>query len=449
MPARHVLTEKQLQHAKPAPKGKRYTLWDAVTPSLGVRISDSGRKSFIIQRRVNGRMVRLKLGEHPALELAKAREKAEGTLKLMTKGIDPRHSIAPVTGTGQRADSFEAAVEKYIKREVEKHRRPRTQDEIIRPLRKFLVPKWGTLNLADIGRHEIAEVLDELIEAGKPVAANRTYSVLRRFFRWCVERGLIETNSAIAVRKPSKEEARSRVLSESELREVWLASEKLGWPFSLFIQTLILTGQRRNEVAGMAWTEIDAATREWIIPGNRTKNGKVHTVPLSDAMLALLENAYRFISADEAVTKGEETANPKHDQDREGFVFTTTGKTAVSGFSRAKRNLDGEILKARRSAAEKDGRNPQKVKPIAPWTMHDLRRSCATGMGNLGIAPHVIETVLNHSSGFRAGIAGVYQRQRYAKECRDALDVWARWIGDVVADQNATGNVVQFASARG
>ena len=135
MPARHILTEKQLTHAKAAPKGKRYTLWDAVTPSLGVRISDTGRKSFIIQRRVNGRMLRLKLGEFPALGLGKAREKAEEPLKLITKGIDPRHSTSPVTATRQRADSFEGAVEKYIKREVEKHRRPRTQDEFIRPLR--------------------------------------------------------------------------------------------------------------------------------------------------------------------------------------------------------------------------------------------------------------------------------------------------------------------------
>src|SRR5262249_34641867 len=156
--------------------------------------------------------------------------------------------------------------------------------------------KWGTLPISEIGPRQIVGVLDELVDAGTPIAANRTYSVIRRFFRWCVERHLIERNPATAVRKPSKEEARFRVLNDNELREVWLASETLGWPFGPFIRALILTGQRRNELAGMTWAEIDVDSAQWIIPGARTKNGKEHFVPLSEPMRSLLDNAPRISS---------------------------------------------------------------------------------------------------------------------------------------------------------
>src|SRR5215469_2362505 len=149
MAARHILTDKQIEKAKPAPPRGRYLLWDAVAPSLALRVTDRGHKSFVVQRRVNGRMVKLTLGTYPALPLAEAREKARDALKEMARGKDPRQSnAARVSPAGQRRDSFEGAVETYIKREVEKNRRPRTRDEIIRPLRKLLVPKWGTLPLS-------------------------------------------------------------------------------------------------------------------------------------------------------------------------------------------------------------------------------------------------------------------------------------------------------------
>ena len=436
MAARHILTDKQIEKAKPAPQDKRYILWDALMPSMGLRVTDKGHKSFLVQRRVNGRMVKLTLGEYPAVSLAEAREKAQAAVKEMARGIDPRQSKpAPVTASGLRKDSFEGAVESYIKREVEKNRRPRTQDEIIRPLRKLLVPRWGTLPLREIGPREIVELLDELVDADKPVAANRTYSVLRRFFRWCVERHLIQTNPAVTVRKPTKEQSRSRALSDDELREVWTATEGLGWPFGPFFRTLILTGQRRNEVAGMVWAEIDTDLRQWTIPAERTKNAKEHAVPLSEPMRAILSAAPRFGDDDEA--DEDQKARP---------VFTTNGKTGVSGFSRGKARLEADILTSRKRAAAAAGRDPQRVKQLSPWTLHDLRRSCATGMGRIGIAPHIIETVLNHSSGFRGGIAGVYQRHPYMEERRQALETWGKHVTspDEIKPGEPTGNIVQF-----
>jgi integrase len=432
--ARHLLTDKQIEKAKPAPEGKRYILWDALMPSMGVRVTDKGHRSFLVQRRVNGRMVKMTLGEYPAVKLAEARESAKEALKAMERGIDPRQAKpAPVTASGLRKDSFEGAVETYIKREVEKNRRPTTQNHITHFLRKVLVPRWGTLPLREIGPREIIEVLDEVMDAGKAVAANRTYSVLHRFFRWCVERHLLPSNPAATVRKPFKEESRSRVLSDDELREVWTACEALGWPFGPFFRGLILTGQRRNELSGMIWAEVDDDLRLWTIPAARTKNAKEHAVPLSAPIRTLLANAPRFGPEDE----------PLEDQ-RARPVFTTNGKTGVSGFSRAKARLDADILARRQKEAATAGRDPEKVKPLPRWTLHDLRRSCATGMGRIGITPHVIETVLNHSSGFRSGIAGVYQRHPYMEERRHALEAWAEHIISLSCPKSPMTNVISL-----
>ncbi len=432
MPGRHVLTDKKIESAKPAPERARYMLWDEVAPSLALRVTDKGHKSFVVQRRVNGRMVKLTLGEYPALGLADARDKAHEALKDMTRGVDPRQS-APVRASGLRRESFEAAVESYIKREVEKNRRPRTQDEITRPLRKLLVPRWGSLPLRDIGPREILEVLDEISDAGKPVAANRTYSVLRRFFGWCVERHLLEGNPAANVRKPNKEEARSRALSDDELREVWLASESLGWPFGPLIQSLILTGQRRTEVAEMVWDEIDLERGQWTIPGTRTKNRREHAVPLSAPMLAILKGGIRFEDPIEGLLRKPPP-----------YVFTTTGKTPVSGFSRAKAALDKGVLEIRRREAGALRDDSSKARPLPPWTLHDLRRSCATGMARIGIQPHIIEVVLNHSSGFRSGVAGVYQRHPYLAERRHALEAWSDHLLKCAHQRDALTTVVNL-----
>lgn len=406
MGARHVLTDKAIGRAKAAAVGSRYVLWDAVAPSLGLMVTANGHKSFILQRRINGRMVKLTLGAYPALGLAQARESAQAALKQAAKGVDPRQAKGPpVSASARRRDSFEAAVESYIKREVEKKLRPRTQEEIVRTLRKVLVPRWGTLSLSDIGVQEIHEMLDELVDAGTPVAANRTYSMLRRFLGWAVERRLIDHNAAIAVRKPAKEQARSRVLSDAEVREVWLEAGRMPWPFGPFLRALILTGQRRSEIAGMKWNELDDDGRLWTIPAERTKNARRHDVPLPAPMRAMLAEAPRFEASD--------------------LVFTTNGVTTISGFSRAKRRLDAAILHRRRRALAEVGGDPVKAKAPGNWTLHDLRRTCATGMGALGVHPHVIEAALNHVGGYRAGVAGVYQRQTYPEERRQAFELWA------------------------
>jgi integrase len=202
------------------------------------------------------------------------------------------------------------------------------------------------------------------------------------------------------------------VLTDDELQEVWRHAEALGWPFGPFIRALILTGQRRNELAGMTWAEIDLPAREWRIPGIRTKNPRAHMVPIADAFQSILKGA------------------PRLAKDDTGPVFTTNGASPISGFSRPKERLAKMIDEARR-------------KPLPHWTLHDIRCTVGTRMGNLGIQPHIIEAVLKHSGGYRAGVAGVYQRQSYIIERREALQRWAAHVQGVTHD-----NVVSIRAAR-
>jgi integrase len=403
--ARIVLTKAKLDAARQAAPGARVLLWDAVVPALALRVTDKGHKSFIVQRRVNGRMIKLTLGDYPALGLKAARQRARDALSDMEQGADPRQKAQRTTASGLRRDSVEAAVESYIKRHVEKNQRPRSQLEVIRPLRRILVPRFGTLAINEIAPRHVIEILDDLVDAGSPVAANRTYTILRRFLGWCIERQLITANPAVGVRKPHKEVPRTRVLEDGELAELWIAAEALGWPFGSFVQGLILTGQRRNELAGMAWDEIDAPRLMWTLPAARAKNGREHVVPLAQPMQEILRKAPRFVGAE--------------------HVFTTTGRTPISGFSRAKARLDVMIVEARQKRLAGLNQDPEQATALPAWSLHDLRRTCATGMGRLGVAPHVIESVLNHVSGYRAGVAGVYQRHHYLDERRQALEIWA------------------------
>jgi integrase len=202
------------------------------------------------------------------------------------------------------------------------------------------------------------------------------------------------------MRRPvKKERTRARVLSDDELCLVWNGCDKAGWPFGPMVQLLILTGQRRQEVAGALWQEFDLDNKRlWSLPRERVKNGRAHDVPLSDAAIEILEGLPRI-------------------KNKAGLVFTTRGDTPVSGFSRAKARLDAKILDLLREEAEEAGRDPEKIEAFDPWTLHDLRRTAASGWARLGVPLEVTEKILNHVSGAFSGVAGVYQRHDYAARC--------------------------------
>jgi integrase len=239
----------------------------------------------------------------------------------------------------------------------------------------------------------IIEVVDEAVDRGAPIGANRLLGILGRLFGWLANRDVIKAAPTAGVKKPGVERSRDRVLTDAEIVAVWQATAEIGWPSGPLVRMLLLTGQRRDEAAAASWPEIDVYSALWSIPGTRTKNGRPHHVQLAKPVLELLEDVPRFADGD--------------------FLFGAGGRGPFKGFGRAKGRLD-------------------KLAGIAPWTLHDLRRSCATGMASLGVPPHVIERILNHVSGTRGGIAGVYDRSALDAERRNALERWAEHVEKLV-----------------
>ena len=251
------------------------------------------------------------------------------------------------------------------------------------------------------------------------------YAYSSTFLSWAVDEGHITDKPLAGVRKPAAPESRDRVLSEDELAAIWSATVRVNAPFGAFFRLLILTAQRRSEVAGLDWSELNRKSGIWSLPSERAKNGIAHDVPLVPAVVAELD----------ALAGGDKW--PK-----KGFVFTTTGKTAISGISKAKLALDRIV--ARRGWT--DGATEGEEEPIAPWRIHDLRRTAATGFQSLGVRFEVTEAVLNHLSGARAGVAGIYQRHEWKDEKRSALDAWARHV-QALGSPSATDNVVSMVAA--
>ena len=245
--------------------------------------------------------------------------------------------------------------------------------------------------------------MEKISDSGRDVSANRVLAHLSAFFNWAVRRDVIETNPASNVARTVKEVGRERFLSDEEIKLFWQACDRVGQPFGALFKVMLLTGQRRSEVAGMTDAEIDGTM--WSLEGSRTKNGRAHTVPLSGAVLDLLNSVVRY--------------------PRSPFIFTTTGKTPVSGFSKSFSTLCAAMLEL--------GQGSSPPIDIVPWRLHDLRRTCATGLASLRVPVRVTEAALNHVSGTGGGIVAVYQKHDFADERREALDAWASYVMELVA----------------
>ena len=252
---------------------------------------------------------------------------------------------------------------------------------------------------------------------GETEAAARLLFVdLRPFFKWALERELIEANPMLGMKPPAAAVKRDRVLEDHEIKAFWQAASDVSWPFASIYKLLLLTGARREEAAGMKWSELDLDTGVWMLPGERTKNSRDHRIPLSPQAVQLLDRL--GIAAIKAGFGYEDT----------DLVFSTTGHSSPSGFSKAKKALDVR-MQAILGARFKD------------WRIHDLRRTCATGMENLGVDTRVVETALNHVSGTKAGIVGVYQRADHKDAVRAAFVAWDRKVAELV-DCPPPSNVV-------
>ncbi len=424
MPATKI-TKSKVDRLKPGGK----PLWDTDVTGFGVRATSGGRKTYVVVYRPKpgGRGVNKRfyvIGTHGSPETVEsARTKAKQILGRVAEGQDPQaERMAARRGDGK-------TIAQLVPSYVEAKNDQRSIGETQRILNKDLVPALGAKRPGDVERKDIAGIIDTVEKRG-PVMAGRTLAHMRRFFRWCVERGFIEANPCFGIKSPEKPTSRERVLDDDELAEVWGAAEAVGWPWEGLVKLLVLTAQRRNEVAGMVWDEVEGTT--WSIPAARTKNKRAHKVPLTATALSVIE------------------AQPKQGA-KFGlcpFVLSTNGRSPVSGFSKVKKRIDAAIVEARQEAAKKRGDDPDKANPLPHWTFHDLRRTATTGMARLGIHPYVADAVLNHKEGTIRGVAAIYQRHRYEDEALLALDAWDAHVIEIVTSKAPAANVVPLSGRR-
>ena len=431
------LTDVFIQKQKVA-EGQRLEIFDQQVPGFGVRIGARERAFFFI-RRVDGRKVRMSLGVYPVISLASARSKALSILHRIKAGEDPTVELKRRRpgGSADTDNTFSAVADRFLNQYCRGKKTPlreRTVTEYERHLKGALVSTWKRRPIDKITDKDVIAAIDQLEAAGMFATARLFKAYLRKFFGWCVEKRLIQSNPALNAPLASRpaDFVRERVLSVPELRIVLKAANRLDAPYRAFVNVLALCGQRRHETSIMRWAdlELEADNAVWYIPAEVTKNRRAHDVPLSPEVRDIIRSVPRIVSTHErdgGTVGGQLSAH----------VFSGDGRNPVSGFSKIKARLDRLIEEDRLANRPEDP-------PMAHWTWHDLRRSAATGMADMGVAPHVIEAILNHVSGSKAGVAGIYNRGRYDDERRRALAAWS----GLLANNTDTSNIVPLVRSR-
>lgn len=411
-------------------------LWDTELKGFGLKVTPAGARSYVFQYRMGGRGTKTKrytIGGHGSPWTPdSARDECKRLSRLVSQGTDPaqakreRERQSVTLAFRGYAETF---VDEYLKANW-----PGSWADGQNALRFYAVAELKDKSVGQIERADIKAVLDRA--KGMPATQRKLFAILRLLFSWAVDQGDIVGSPVDAMKAPAGPSSRDRVLADWELRLAWLAASGLGYPFGPLIRLLIATGQRLEEVAALDWKEVDKAHATWDLPSERAKNDIAHHVPLNARALAELE----------AISRRRVGHTNDERWPRRGFVFTTTGETSVSGYSRAKKRLDAAMMEIAQKEAIEREEDPKEVE-IAAWRLHDLRRTLATGFQRLGIRFEVTEAVLNHVSGAKSGVAGVYQRYDWRPEKRAALDAWAAHLDALATGQDQT-NVVQLAAAR-
>ncbi|WP_271077905.1 tyrosine-type recombinase/integrase [Aurantiacibacter sp. MUD61] len=384
-----MLTDTKIAAIKPPASGQREYPDHKVT-GLRLRVGSGGKKTWTLRRRLGAKVINRKVGTYPQMKLAAARDKAEGMIEALeasgsTEGLDRTF--------GQVAEHWLETVAKP---------KNRNAPEQERQLELHVLPHWRDRKITTIKRADARDLFDGL--EGK-VLPNRILALVRTIFRHALRRDWLEASPIEGIEKPKAERPRDRVLDMPEIAAVWRAGALLGYPMGPWLQTLLLTAQRRAEVAGMRWTDLDLEAGTWTLTADSTKASRAHLVPLSPAVIAIIK------------------AQPQLGD----YVFTTTGETPISGFAKAKTRLDKYLA--------------SRGEELKPWRFHDLRRTAATHMVRLGIAETTVSRVLNHA--LQGVTAQVYALHSYAPEKRHALDAWASEVERALGI--ATGdNVVQI-----
>ena len=420
------LTDASIQKLKPGTD--RREIADLGQPGLYLVMQQSGRLSWAYRYRspVDGKGRKMTLGSYPALTLADARAGTRDAIGKLAKGIDPASQAkaeaeAVTDATKTTVDAF---LDDFLSRHADKKLKASTAKEMRRVADKEIRPAWGSRQAAEITKRDVVRLLDGIEKRGKLIYANRVLAMVRKFFNWLVEKAELDQSPAAGVAAPSQEVSRDTVLTDDEIRWLWKATDKRD-TYSKIVRLLLLTGQRRGEVAGMTYAEIDSAKGEWNLAEERTKNGRPQWVPFSPSAKAIMASAIKIKGCP--------------------FVFSTDGESQLSGWSKYKARLDRDMLKIARQEAAERGVDVEAV-TLRDWRLHDLRRTCASGMASLNIPLHVVERLLNHVSGTFAGVAGVYNRHQYTEERRRALEAWDKHLMALL--EGVPDNVIKLGAVR-
>jgi integrase len=417
---RAKLTDRNIRR-KP-PSSGTLEIWDAVTPGLALRIHAGGKRSYCVTTRLgpNGRQIRRTIGSTDSHKLSEAREAARAVLRDAARGVDSASReekmkaarAARIEAERAKANSFRNVVEHYLADPgKDGAAKLKSRKLIEQRFENHVLPRFGDWPIAEIGRRDIKGLLQEMVIAEKPIAANRLLGNLKTLFRWAAENELIEMSPIADLRKPAAENSRDRILEDSELVAIWRGCEKLYPAQGGAIRFMLLTGARRTEAAGLRRSEIKGD--QWLLPAERSKNGRAHIVHLAPLALEVIASVPEIDGGDR--------------------FFTLDGRSSISGWSKVKIRLDEIIAE---DCAE----------PLVHWVFHDLRRTLVTGMiEHLGIAPHVVEATVNHISGqAKAGVAGVYNRSVLLPQRSEALEAWAQRIAGIISGAEPAANVTNL-----
>jgi integrase len=427
--------------------GKRNYLWDDTLKGFGVMVTENGVRSYLIQYRIGGRgslTRRYTIGKHGSpWTPAKARQRADELLYKVRQKIDPidlekaelaekqrqREAQVKRAAVDERL-GFSTFADRYIKSQLQEDQ-PRSWKDTKSVITRDLKPYFLEKALTEITDDDIVDLLDTIKERNLS-ASIKAYKALRSIFNYATDKErkhLPPTRSPmITVKPPAKIDKRARTPTDDELRYIWQAAGGLGWPFGPMIRLLMVTGQRLREVAEAPWTEFDLDAGTWIIPAARTKNKVEMLVPLNEQALDILREL--------PVIKSKAR-----------LIFTTTGETPISGFSKTKAKLDASVLDLMKCDAIEAEEDPEQVE-LAAWRLHDFRRSFGNACQRMGIAPEIIDLCQNHLTGMNSGLRGTYQTYRFEPEKRAAMASWGRHLAKVTAPRKAGDNVVELAERR-
>lgn len=403
------------------PKAARYEVWEDGRTGLGVRIAPTGRKSWLYMYRFEGRPRRMTLGVYPRLGLADAHVLHANARKTKEGGVDPGAVLVEQKRAERHAETVKDLINEYLERYARPNKRSATADE--RALKKEVEPLWGNRKAKSITRRDVIKLLDDIVTRGSPVMANRLLEMIRRMFAFAVERDTLETSPCQMVKAPAKETSRDRVLTSVEIQTFSQGLHKANMSSltALSLRLMLVTAQRRAEIVAAPWVEFDLGERVWEIPAGRTKTGNTHRVPLSPMALDLLADI-REASKDSPWL----FPSPKDDKPMDPAVVSHAVRNTFQADAERKENGQDLVWSG-----------------LGRLTPHDLRRTAASHMTEIGISRLVVSKILAHVD---SSTTGVYDRYEYWPEKCSAMNAWASRLQEIISAEPNRSNVVPLAA---